>query len=897
MSLGKKNIGESLSWKQVDLNQYYICKSNKWYMSETKDGNATAVYELQSYDITSNLDDTYDYIGEKQTVYQIKKGTYIVEKGGHTVHFVFKLIKVTKKPDNYYQFEDEDGNIINGIQNKSLGKKKVGDRLSWNHLDLKQYYVRKNTKWSMSDTYETSWKEVYKLIRYEITSNMSGECLYKSKVISVSKIINSTYKVCEGGITVHFIFQVIKSGGDPSGSPEITDSKEPQPSGEINPDIPTIPLPAAEQGEQEFDQEPAVCGRIEADKRNQEYFIVQEKIPTTESTYVEVKGKQYLLGYEFTKVVGTKTYNVPVTVQYTLEWNDIKQQTIMSQEVSVMDVVTVTRPYAYWVIDNIDYYTIDSAYVTNKVLPEGHVLIKADASANVIPTLQVKHTNAVMDHIQDPSNVNGVYIDGGIISGGVTKPMPPNKSFTAEVEAQVGNILARNDSVEFNGVCIMDDSFYPVEGKSLNHLDVINQRAEVCGEDVLFKQDNVIPSSLLNDRYASGGSVTYRRVTSINSKLTDTVTYLIPSINDVVVHTPVVCDVKVEADNQSYNQLIAPRGNCTSIVLDESRELNDMDIMISNTGTHSYYKGYSMRDFSHSIRDPIHASYIAQSKGEIRNEIMFPFDVYRVNEDGKESYIVKNTWIVIGRKKVKFFVPMWVDEGVYTVRCRSIAINATEDLLSNTEEYANVNPNNYVATNQFQVEISGRIYGLHIYDISEYPLWEKVFREDKSLELRLNHPDTYPLGTNSNQYDNKKSYSYTVGVNDSYGKKTNRKEKYTIPLVDGNHPIYENQGIFKSGYAVRFGIETTGNMFVDKTQIRIRPTFWYVDKNGKNRTEVDLYYTEEVTSDNQTQYSNSNDSSNQLSLSRVHHVNNPGLKEKQAVAQHSRSISKKEWFN
>ena len=32
------------------------------------------------------------------------------------------------------------------------------------------------------------------------------------------------------------------------------------------------------------------------------------------------------------------------------------------------------------------------------------------------------------------------------------------------------------------------------------------------------------------------------------------------------------------------------------------------------------------------------------------------------------------------------------------------------------------------------------------------------------------------------------------------------------------------------------------------------------------------------------------DSSNQLSLSRVHHVNNPGLKEKQAVAQHGFSV-------
>ncbi|MFV0342766.1 MAG: hypothetical protein ACK5JH_07700, partial [Anaerocolumna sp.] len=41
-----------------------------------------------------------------------------------------------------------------------------------------------------------------------------------------------------------------------------------------------------------------------------------------------------------------------------------------------------------------------------------------------------------------------------------------------------------------------------------------------------------------------------------------------------------------------------------------------------------------------------------------------------------------------------------------------------------------------------------------------------------------------------------------------------------------------------------FSLKTIGNMYDSNDYIKITPTFYYVDKNGQNRQEVDIYYAE-----------------------------------------------------
>jgi hypothetical protein len=102
---------------------------------------------------------------------------------------------------------------------------------------------------------------------------------------------------------------------------------------------------------------------------------------------------------------------------------------------------------------------------------------------------------------------------------------------------------------------------------------------------------------------------------------------------------------------------------------------------------------------------------------------------------------------------------MWVTEGIYTVYCRIVAVNASNSMLSQTSEHrANRNNSNYVATDTFCIEVSGRIYGLDIYDVTDYPIWEEIFRIPNSLKLKQNYD--YQDGINKYSYSKRPVWKF-----------------------------------------------------------------------------------------------------------------------------------------
>jgi len=282
----------------------------------------------------------------------------------------------------------------------------------------------------------------------------------------------------------------------------------------------------------------------------------------------------------------------------------------------------------------------------------------------------------------------------------------------------------------------------------------------------------------------------------------------------------------------------------SQLVLDLDENLSDFTVDINNYGRHLSTAGYFTRDFAWCLRDPS-VSYIAKKNDIYRNEVKFPFDVFYRKPSGEDEYIPKNTWMRFGHNTPTFYLPMWVDEGNYTVQFRTIAINGvnTESQLSLTQAYANTDRTNYVATDTVKVQVSGRIYGLTIYDVSDYPIWETVFRKHKGSHiLKLNDGNT--SGVTKEKFNAGYAYDYTVGTADQYGKETGRLEKYTLPLVNGSHPKFTNMGVLKTGYSVRFKLTTIGNVFSSEDTVLIKPKFYYVDAKGENREEVDIYYTE-----------------------------------------------------
>ncbi len=639
----------------------------------------------------------------------------------------------------------------------------------------------------------------------------------------------------------------------PSTSPTPKPTATPTPVPNVfDPPIVTAPLP--ETHDMEFTI-PVNTGVIRADNRGAEKFTAVQGVPTTESLYGQVTAKDYLVGYKFVKKTGVKYYPIQVKKNYNLTWMKDTPTTAPSSApeqvndtITVTQTITVARAYAYWEIQNFECYKIGSAVLRNYALPDEAITIYPNYSYYHPPTISINHSGDESYHVIPPAEyTNGITLPPeNISSSGTSMPSIPKEDFTRKAWEMTGNISVKNDYLSFNGTTVMSDTVTQMLPPDINR-NGVPQCETFINENVLYKPNNIIEATKVNGTFASSGTITYTAIATVNPTRPANPQYSIDGINKVVIHTPVVCIPSITDDNDKHSQLINPTEGCNQLVLDPNPTLSDFVVSISNTGSHSDKQGYYSRDFSRSLRDP-NVSYIAEDKGVLMNQVKFPFDVYMdvgANYDQRDDKFIKaHTWLTIGRAAPRFYLPMTVNEGVYTVQFRTVAVNGLP-YINKAEEYANKNLINYVATNTLDVEVSGRIYGLTIYDLTDYPIWEEVFRVKDSMDFKKDFSKYLP-GTGSLTYSKNRSYTYTLGTNDQYGVDTGRNAKYTFPLVNGSHPYYKNMGILKTGYMVRFLLDTTGNMFSDKCKILIKPKFYHVDKDGKNRVAVDLYYTEEI---------------------------------------------------
>lgn len=625
------------------------------------------------------------------------------------------------------------------------------------------------------------------------------------------------------------------------------------------PEIPEIIVPESNSEHLDFTTQ-TITGKIRADDRGGEKFIAMAGVPTTESLYGEVRAKDYLLGYTFIKKVGIKNYTIEVKKDYILNWESATPEEVdgpvpITETVTVTERVTVPRAYGYWEIEDLECYKIDYAVMQNYALPDGSIIINPNYSYYNPPSISYSHSGKEDYHIIPPEEADaGITLPSEIISSTAdnpaSKPILPYEEFYNEAEyialVQTGNINVKSDSLTFNGNTVISDVVSDTEASDIN--TSVMPQCNTYNSNVLYKSNQVIEETKKNGTYPSTGTITYASIAKVSSNRTSTPCYSVQGINKVTIHTPVVCNPTITADNDNYVQLLNPTDGCVQLVLDPDTALSDFVVNISNTGFHHGIQGYFTRDFSKSLRNPL-VSYITTNSDLLRNEVKFPFDVFidigKDNNQENDDYITSGTWITIDRASPRFYLPMWTREDVYTVDFRTVAVNGLP-YIDNTQEFANTDLNRYVATNTLKVEISGRIYGLTLYDITDYPMWEETFRVKNSMKFKFWDTEKYPDGTDKSTYNANYSYTYTLGTNDQYGNDTGRDIKYTFPLVNGSHPFYKNQGILKTGYKIRFSLETIGNMFSDGCSVMIKPSFYFVDKDGKNRQAVDLYYTEEI---------------------------------------------------
>lgn len=319
---------------------------------------------------------------------------------------------------------------------------------------------------------------------------------------------------------------------------------------------------------------------------------------------------------------------------------------------------------------------------------------------------------------------------------------------------------------------------------------------------VLFRSGLTIPMEKLNGVHESDGTVVYRKVVGSGSQ---TLEFKVP-VNSVTIHTPVVTYPKV-SDEKKWNQMVNPDKSVTSLVLGRP-----FRVTVPSTGQHRNIRGYGNRDYKKYIR---------------QREVAFTFGV-RIGPKSSGKYVKPGTWIVLDNNGIgDFYVPHWVKEGYHSVKCRTIAVNR-EGYGNDDEKKANIQLENYVSYDSVKVQISGRLFAFRVYDVTDYPMWQRVFRnKDWTMTGKQYLPGYFDRNKNRVRDNN---------------------SKFVLPIMECSNPYGLNT--VPLGYSVRYKVNSMGNYEDKNSTVRVTVDWWYVPKApyGKVQTvpprpvPVDVYY-------------------------------------------------------
>ncbi len=480
-------------------------------------------------------------------------------------------------------------------------------------------------------------------------------------------------------------------------------------------------------------------------------YDVQQAVPVLEN--VDAQGSFSTYGYRlcYRKESGNRTYGVKVVSEYTLQWKDIYGNEYRDN-VCVTDWYDVTRSYSHYVADTLDFYRLKCWQFENPAIGS-HVIENTD---------NIEIIRSAIAYIEDAPFQDEVRYDGGVITGQGQRPPVPDNDLQWLAESVVGDINAVSDSILVNNFEILGEN-----GAKKPAYDIMT--------DLSLSQIK-INENTPNSTFATESHCEYQRVeiggieTASDHPQSE---YKNVLVNPLTIHTPVVCGGWI-SDNRADNQRIEPDETRISLVIGKSFRVN-----ADNAGEHIYNKGYGTRDYNKYVLD---------------NEICFPFNVVVGSTDGKQ--IKAGTWISLGKmcENNVFYLPVTVDEGIYSVKFRTRAVNEQlpPDAKDCAQQKANINPEYYCAYDTCEVYVSGQIYGFAITKCND-PRWEQMY-----------------------------------------------------PAAAGRLPL--RNPALKLGYEFTFELTTSGNM-TEEDMVCIKPHFYHEKEGGYNKAEepyslsgeVDLY--------------------------------------------------------
>lgn len=627
---------------------------------------------------------------------------------------------------------------------------------------------------------------------------------------------------------------------------------------------------------------PSTAGSISAE----ENFDVSHGIPVTEQLKTQASSERYIFKQRFQNKTGNVILKVDVAKTYNLKWTEEKKDSSgvvttedKTEEKQVKKTVTLKRPYSYWDIGKLQFYKLNDMDLFNYALVEQVSTLAfeedIDAEAANEPDYKLHVTAPECDLID---------LGKKEIDGGKSKPAVPDEDFMKEADKKIGKAKVKNDFVSVEGNTIMDET--ETEEKAPTPKDIPKaNKVDLTERNIVIPDDRVnwlkSPSqgktwySRMIDIGGEPGDATTRGGSSADSGDTGSGSTIEDneaesnvgdgepvndddqwyeeddegdgdtgendgdetvddsnnnleedadanddglefefSVNPVTIHTPIVLHGNT-SDEVNFDQRIdRSLHDKNALILDRQFTVN-----LSANGSHRSIPGYGTRDYSKYV------SY---------KEVKFPFDVYN---SSKTVFYPANTWIKISADttSMNYHLPIWVPEGKYTIDFREYAINApsgnegkqttantTIPLSGYSVSPAGSNSAAHMVTDSKTIDVIGRVYDFRVTDVTDYN-WENVFR------------------TKSGSVEHSNNY-FWVGDRNRDGENRGNNPAVTLPIAQGKHTAGIKNVAVKTGYSFKFDFKTMGNMFGKSDAIRITPKFYFVDKNGQNRREVDLYY-------------------------------------------------------
>ncbi len=547
-------------------------------------------------------------------------------------------------------------------------------------------------------------------------------------------------------------------------------------------------------------------------------------IPSTEKVALRAKTGSWLLSCVLERKSGVDEVCMRITVPYRTQYENEDDESLIVSDILYETLeVYVPKEWSYWVLADGGIYIPEKVIAINGALENGRTEVPVNwdcIDAAKKPSYEFGLYGEKEQHISwETYDENGMPVkeikltEAEYIVSDVPGELPDvmshlktvcyNAAWNDETEFSV-----KSDKISVEGVSLLEDTVQN-SGKGaspdLHAVDTIRSKIEETSFRQAYLSGINLKETAENERYETEAEICYRSVAA-NAGGTSKKRLRVNDVNEINIHTPVLCNSHIEADHEEMYQCEEIPEEHTVLVLDEEGIHSDFVLRIDNFGYHSDKQGYGEREYK---------DFLSMKDGKVRNEVSFPFEVWvDVGNDKDRTNDIRfpaGEWFLLGEEEQRFYLPTETAEGSYEIKFRSVAVNG-EERETMTEPERNTQPAHYVAEDIVKVYVTGRLYDLTVYEVGGNVAWKEAAKE---------------------------GYSYTVGP------QTDAEElQRTLPLRKGVHSLYQNAGGLPAGGYVKFRLKSIGSSFEEGTKLTIVPHIVSVKDGGYE--EVDIYYEEKT---------------------------------------------------